>query len=177
MKIHPFYLSLLTVGLLANSINLQPVKGQVSYLKSDAEINQLLETRDCPNCDLRNANLQGANLVGANLENANLSNVNLSKANLSGELIQMRCGNGPELFPANLSGANLSGANLENANLKDANLQRANLSGANLNGAILEGANLEGAIGINQSKSLSQKVLSRLRNLENTPDKCGDKER
>ncbi|HEY9851828.1 MAG TPA: pentapeptide repeat-containing protein [Leptolyngbyaceae cyanobacterium] len=160
-KYENFYLPFIALCLLASStINVQEVKGQVGR-NEEAGIRQVLRTRYCPGCELSHANLSNANLVGANLQNANLSNVDLSNANLSGELVQFRCGNGPELVPANLRGANLSGANLENANLKDANLENANLSGANLIGANLEGtnlqgANLEGAIGIEQSKNNSK---------------------
>ncbi len=162
-KYEKFYLPFIALCLLASStINVQEVKGQVRT-NGETGIRQLLRTRYCPGCNLSDANLSSANLVGANLQNANLSNVDLSNANLSGELVQFRCGNGPELVPANLRGANLSGANLENANLKDANLENANLSGANLRGANLEGtnlkgANLEGAIGIEQINNFYKNI-------------------
>ena len=45
---------------------------------------QLLATRQCPNCDLSGAGLVLANLTGANLKGADLSRANLSRANLSG---------------------------------------------------------------------------------------------
>jgi hypothetical protein len=67
-----------------------------------AAINQLLETGQCPGCNLKEANLKGLNLEGVNLEGANLE------------------------------GANLAFARLENAILKRANLKRANLEGAAL---------------------------------------------
>ncbi|MGA7933932.1 MAG: pentapeptide repeat-containing protein [Kovacikia sp.] len=65
-------------------------------------IDQLLETGQCPGCDLKEANLEGLNLAGVNLEGANLE------------------------------GANLAFARLESAILKKANLKRANLEGASL---------------------------------------------
>lgn len=71
-------------------------------LVTHRQVNQLLETKQCPGCNLRGANLEKANLGGANLAGADLAD-------------------------ANLRGANLGGANLENANLASANLQGANL--------------------------------------------------
>jgi uncharacterized protein YjbI with pentapeptide repeats len=42
-----------------------------AYKQSD--VDKLLSTKQCPNCDLSEANLIGANLSGANLSGANLS--------------------------------------------------------------------------------------------------------
>lgn len=84
------------------------------------DLNQLLSTKNCSQCDLSNSGLVMANLSGARLQQANLVNANLSQANLSG---------------ADLSGANLSGASLHGANL----------SGANLSGAIINGTDLRNA--------------------------------
>ena len=80
---------------------------------------QLLATRQCPNCDLSSAGLVLANLTGANLKGADLRLANLSRANLTG---------------ADLSGANLSGADLRSAYLSNANLLNANLTNAQLLG-------------------------------------------
>ncbi len=66
------------------------------------QVKQLLETKQCPECNLSNVNLKGMDLQGFNLQGANLA------------------------------GANLSGAKLANANLKNANLNKANLTGADL---------------------------------------------
>lgn len=74
----------------------------ISFLNTQKRVEKLLETRECPRCDLRNANLQGADLNGVNLEGANLE------------------------------GANLEGAKLGNANLKRANFTKANLERADL---------------------------------------------
>jgi uncharacterized protein YjbI with pentapeptide repeats len=81
------------------------------------QVRQLLQTSNCPSC-----NLTGTNLGNQNLRYANLSNTNLSGANLSG---------------VDLQGSNLRGANLSGANLSGANLNAANLSGANLSGTIM----------------------------------------
>ena len=91
---------------------------------------QLMDTKQCEQCDLSQAGLVYADLIGANLNQANLVQANLSRANLSS---------------ANLSGANLAGAVLFNANLSGADLQNADLRNADLRGAILSGANIEGA--------------------------------
>lgn len=70
-------------------------------------IRQVLETKQCPNCDLSGADLKGANLQGANLSGANLRDADITNANLQG---------------ANISRADLTNANLTNANLNEANL-------------------------------------------------------
>jgi len=111
----------------------------VFYQKSQ-KMQNLLQSKTCPQChlpgltltkaQLKSANLLEANLEGANLKNSNLSLANLENANLEG---------------ANLEGVNLTHANLEGAKLKDVNLRGANLQGANLNGATLENGILVGA--------------------------------
>jgi uncharacterized protein YjbI with pentapeptide repeats len=73
-----------------------------SYLNTQKRVEKLLQTRECPGCDLRNANLQGADLSGVNLEGANLKG-------------------------ANLEGAKLGNANLKRVNFTQANLERADL--------------------------------------------------
>ncbi len=50
-------------------------------------VKRLLETNECPKCDLsgvelRDADLRGAELTDADLEGANLQGANLSKANV-----------------------------------------------------------------------------------------------
>ncbi len=103
-------------------------------------LSQLLNTKQCENCDLSNsglvmndlsgANLSGANLVGANLSRADLTGANLSGANLSGAT----------LFGANLSGANLSGATLTNTDMRNAYLVNANFQNSNISSAYVQGA-------------------------------------
>ena len=62
------------------------------YANNPSQVEQLLETGACANCDLSGADLSAAHLIGADLRNANLSNANLTQANLEG---------------ADLTGANL----------------------------------------------------------------------
>ncbi len=66
------------------------------------QVQQLIKTHQCPDCDLRGANLQGLDLRGVNLTGANLAGANLSSTKLAN---------------ANLNGANLQAANLEQADL------------------------------------------------------------
>jgi uncharacterized protein YjbI with pentapeptide repeats len=116
-------------------------------------VNQLVQSRSCPGCNLsginlENVNLEAVNLQGANLSNANLSNVNLkgaklqntnlSKANLEGASLQKT-----DFSDAILEEANLKNANLEDSHLERANLNKANLTNANLNNAKLWNANLK----------------------------------
>lgn len=125
----------------------------------------LMQTGQCPRCDLsnvnltyanlKNVNLKDATLEGADLNNADLNNAELWKANLAG--INLASANlsdtdlrgaklrYADLHSANLLGANLGYANLWDANLNQANLQDANLWGANLGYAKLENANLKNA--------------------------------
>ena len=100
---------------------------------------QLLATRQCPNCDLSSAGLVLANLTGANLKGADLRLANLSRANLTGADLSGANLTGTSLFGVNLTGANLSGANLTGADLRSAYLSDANLQGANLTNAQLLG--------------------------------------
>ena len=94
-----------------------------------SDLNQLLESKKCIQCDLSSSGLVHANLVGADLTGANLINANLSQANLAG---------------ANLSGANLTGASLYGANLSGANLTDAILTGTDLRNTYLLNTQLEG---------------------------------
>lgn len=104
------------------------------------EIQQLLNTRECPRCDLSGAglvfsDLEGVNLQGADLRGANLNRANLEEANLSGADLS-----GAVLFGADLTGADLRGADLRGADLREALMAGANLEGANLEGAVMLGA-------------------------------------
>ena len=71
-----------------------------SYAYSQSDLDRLLTTRKCPECDL-----SGADLSFANLKNTKLSDANLKGANLKGAF----------LFDAILSDAILSDADLSDA--------------------------------------------------------------
>ena len=63
-------------------------------------INTLIKTNNCQNCDLQGADLSNANLSGAVLNNANLSRAKLNNANLTNANL-----NGVILSSTNFSGA------------------------------------------------------------------------
>lgn len=103
-------------------------------------LNQLLDTKNCSQCDLTNSGLVMADLSGGNLQGANLVNANLSQANLSG--VDLRGANltGASLYGANLTGANLTGANLAGTDLRNAYLNSTNFTNVDLSTAHIEGA-------------------------------------
>lgn len=108
---------------------------------ADADhLQQLLQTRNCPRCDLRGAglvyaDLSGADLSGADLRGANLSRANLSTANLSGADLR-----GTSFYGANLTAVDLQGAQLGGADLREAVVVNASFGGADLTNAAVEGA-------------------------------------
>lgn len=89
LKILATTILLTTMGLTAPAI---AKSYEPNHLK------RLLETKQCPGCDLTNADLRGANLRYADLRGADLRGANLSNADLRG---------------ANLTGAKLTNANQE----------------------------------------------------------------
>ncbi len=95
-------------------------------------VQTLLKTNSCVNCDLEQAELSKANLTGTNLSGANVAFANLSQANLFGA----------NLSNSNLTNSNMTGVNLDGANLFMAVMETTNLTGANLGGANLKQANL-----------------------------------
>ncbi len=120
-----------------------------------SDLDRLLTTGECRNCELAKANLEGFDLAGVDLEganlekanlrgtvlhSANLKNAHLRKANLSNSVLE-----GSDLEEANLKEANLDDANLIKASLEEANLKGATLNRAQLNQVNLEDANLEDA--------------------------------
>ncbi len=86
---------MIALGSLASLLLINPVGAE-----NPQQVQQLLNTRECPGCDLRGADLRGAHLIGADLRKANLQGANLEEANLEGA----------DLTDANLEGANLTGS-------------------------------------------------------------------
>ena len=84
---------------------------QPSPTTSTSSADDVLETKECFDCDLTGKNFAGVDLVGARLNGSNLSGVNLAGANLSGALLD-----GVDLSGANLTDANLTAVALANAN-------------------------------------------------------------
>ncbi len=139
---------------------IQPVEVQPSSTEPINDLDRLLTTGECRNCELAKANLEGfdlagvdleganlekANLKGAILLNANLKNAHLRKADLSNAILEESYLEKANLKDANLEDANLLKASLEEANLKGAILNRAQLNQADLEDANLEDASLEQA--------------------------------
>ncbi|NEO55588.1 MAG: protein kinase [Okeania sp. SIO3B5] len=102
----------------------------------------LLQTNQCPRCELNNVNLAYANLKDVNLKDASLEGADLNNTNLEDADLWKASLGGINLTSANLSNADLRGAKLRYANLQSANLWSANLGYANLWNVNLTQANL-----------------------------------
>ena len=105
-----------------------PSHGQNVSIEVQENIDQLIRTNSCVNCDLSGADLNRMNLSGADLRDSNLTNTTFFLADLSG---------------ANLSGADLNGSQFGGADLAEADLRGADLRGAEMSGAYLRGALLD----------------------------------
>ncbi len=93
-------------------------------------IDSLVMTNKCVDCNLTGADLNRLNLSGADLRGADLSNATFYLADLS---------------DANLSGAILTGTQFGGADLAGADLRNADLRGVKLAGAYLVGCKLDGS--------------------------------
>ncbi|MGD1948174.1 MAG: pentapeptide repeat-containing protein [Leptolyngbyaceae cyanobacterium] len=114
---------------------------------NEDDLKRLIETNECPGCDLREADLRRLDLSGANLEGANLREANffyaiLDGANLSGadlglsNMTYVRAltirteatDSAGEfiVFPAQFIGANLEGTLLNYADFSGAEMMEAN---------------------------------------------------
>ena len=110
-------------------------------LASDEEhLIQLLQSRQCPACQLMDADLTHADLRDANLKNAKLQRANLSQARLDGADLS-----GSNLSFTSLQGASLRGTDLRNSNLIGTDLRRADLTGALLDPKALDQSHWDGA--------------------------------
>jgi tetratricopeptide (TPR) repeat protein len=105
-----------------------------------SDLNKLLSTKQCFNCNLSGSGLVMANLSGAKLNGANLSQANLSRANLTGADLSGADLSGASLYGANLSGANLIGAIINHTDLRDSYLHNAVVIGVSFETAYLQGA-------------------------------------
>ncbi len=103
------------------------------------DLNQLLSTKQCAECDLSGSGLVMSNLTGAQLQGANLVSANLSQANLTGADLTGADLTGASLHGANLTGANLTGANLNGTDLRNAYLANTILQDVELDRAYLDG--------------------------------------
>ena len=107
--------------------------------ESLSDLNQLLNTNKCLQCDLSSSGLVQADLKRADLIQADLAGANLSQANLAGANLTGADLSGASLHGANLTGANLTGANLNGTDLRNAYVGNTNLSGVDLNVALVDG--------------------------------------
>ena len=120
----------------------------LAYVAEDVQ--RLLETNSCEQCDLSQANLRevdlkyanlnGADLTGADLRAADLGHVNIDGSHFSGADLSHA-----QLDNVNLKSATFRGANLSNVDLTGADLSEMDLTVTNLRKAILVGTNLAGA--------------------------------
>lgn len=99
-------------------------KGESQKVKENIE--KLIKTNSCVNCNLDGADFTRMSLVKVNLENANLKNAKFQLTDLSS---------------CNLKNANLGGANFGGADLSNCDLQGATYSDKTLSGAYLSGVN------------------------------------
>lgn len=104
---------------------------------------QVLETKQCRNCELADVDLVHADLRDANLRGARLQRANLSQARLDGADL-----NGSDLSFTSLRGASLRGADLRGCRLYGTDLRGADLSGAQLDDHALAETHWGGAQGI-----------------------------
>ena len=110
-----------------------------SQAESLNDLNQLLSTKKCLQCDLTSAGLVQADLTNADLTQANLAGANLSQANLTGANLTDANLAGTSLYGANLSGADLTGVNLAGTDLRNAYVGNTNLAEVDLDSARVEG--------------------------------------
>ena len=112
---------------------------QNNYVMAEAGITarenleRLINTRVCRECDLSGLNLNRMDLSGADLSGADLSFTTCYLTNFSGANLQRTV----------LNGAVFGGADLGEADLRGADLRGANLESAYLGGTVLDGEMVE----------------------------------
>ncbi|MEM7796501.1 MAG: pentapeptide repeat-containing protein [Cyanobacteria bacterium P01_C01_bin.118] len=121
--------------------------GSTAYALDESDLKRLIETNECPGCDLQAADLRrldlsGANLEGANLEGANFFYAVLDGANLSGADLRFSNLAYVSALPRLSDALDSSGRRLEfPALFVGANLERALLTYADFSGADMQEAN------------------------------------
>ena len=141
MKRH--YLAALSLASIlvwgSSSLAETPAEAVIDEMRA-ANLQRLMITNQCYECDLVGVDLSNAHLIGADLRGAILTGANFSWSNLEGA----------DLSGANLTGANFTGAFLTNASLTNTDLDNVNFTQAILHdvdvaGASMENLNLAGA--------------------------------
>jgi len=87
---------------------------QADTLQSQASLKRLLQTRECPQCDLRKLDLSGQKLQGVDLTGADLSGSNLQETNFRGAKLK-----GVKFLDVVLIDTMFSGADLRDADFSD----------------------------------------------------------
>jgi Pentapeptide repeats (8 copies) len=144
-----------SLTILAATLTLVLVPAWSAQADPAKDLQKLLTTNRCEQCDLSGVSLIGLDLNGAQLQGAKLNAANLSGADLSGANLTGVSAVGTSFVGANLQKtvlvkasliyANLAKAQLNNALLQNTDLQGANLVGADLNGAKVTGSDFVGA--------------------------------
>ena len=111
--------------------------------EGDEALIQLLQTKQCLQCQLADVNLIHAQLQDANLEEAKLQRANLSQVRLDGANLR-----GADLSYTSLHGASLRGAELQGSKLVGTDLREVDLTGAKLDPSALEQAHWSDAVGL-----------------------------
>jgi uncharacterized protein YjbI with pentapeptide repeats len=110
-----------------------------------ADVQRLMQTGACANCDLSGADLSHTHLIGSDLREANLQGANLEGANLEGADLTGADLRGARLFKTYLTNASLNRSNLANADLTSAIAFYADTRGANLSNLAIAGAQIFGS--------------------------------
>ena len=111
--------------------------------RGEEHLLQLLESRQCPSCQLNDVDLSHADLHDADLKGAHLQRANLSQARLDGADLS-----GSDLSFTSLQGASLRGTDLRNSRLIGTDLRRTDLTGALLGPNALDQSHWDGAKGV-----------------------------
>ena len=132
----------LAFGLLASCFGMT----SPAIAVDEEHLIQLLESGQCPACQLNDVDLTHADLRDANLKDAELQRANLSQARLDGADLS-----GSDLSFTSLQGASLRGADLRNSRLIGTDLRRTDLTGALLAPNALDQSHWVGARGVSKN--------------------------
>jgi uncharacterized protein YjbI with pentapeptide repeats len=137
----PIAMSLVTTVLTTAFTTI--ATGAIARAENPDHVQQLLQTGQCPSCNLVNADLREAHLIGADLRNANLTGANLTGANLEG---------------ADLTGAKLVNATMKQTYFTHADLRWADMTNTNLQESIAYRADTRWAL-LKDNNLLNAKLL------------------
>ncbi|MEL7223803.1 MAG: pentapeptide repeat-containing protein [Cyanobacteria bacterium P01_D01_bin.36] len=117
------------VGTLLSAAVVLP---QSALAADEADIQRLIETRECQGCDLHEADFRRMDLADVKLQGADLEGANFYYANLDGAELQ-----GANLIDVNFTYASVRNAYLDGADLRYAIFDWTDLSGTSITGADL----------------------------------------